>query len=221
MVKSQFPSISWHFFSVMMFCILYSIVFCYFHTQTVVANLVLCLLLEYSDFISAIADFDLSSGQTMCYLAEKLFIPFQLNDKDQASILGDSDPDLHYHSSFNQLISKCNYFLESSFNENYEKCKCSKNVFPVCHMNIRSMSKNIKEFETYLDLLKHKFTLIGLTETWLKESNCDLNGIKGYHLIEKHRESQGGGVAVALKNIWATLKDQIFLYLKVTWNLFS
>ena len=119
------------------------------------------------DFISAIADFDLSSGQTMCYLAEKLSIPFELNDKDQASFLGDSDPDLHYYSSFNQLISKCNYFLESSFNENYEKCKSSKNVFSVCHMNIRSMSKNIKEFETYLDLLKHKFTVIGLTETWL------------------------------------------------------
>ena len=88
---------------------------------------------------------------------------------------------------------------ESSFNENYEKCKSSKNVFSVCHMNIRSMSKNIKEFETYLDLLKHEFTVIGLTETWLKESNCDLYGIKGYHLIEKHRESQGGGVAVCIE----------------------
>ena len=33
-------------FSVMMFCILYSFVFCSFYTQTVVANLVPCLLLE-------------------------------------------------------------------------------------------------------------------------------------------------------------------------------
>ena len=66
-------------------------------------------------------------------------------------------------------------------------------------MNIRSMSKNIKEFDTYLDHLKHKFTVIGLTETWLKESNGDLYSLKGYHLIEKHRESQGGGVAVCIE----------------------
>ena len=67
-------------------------------------------------------------------------------------------------------------------------------------MNIRSMSKNIHQFETYLDLLKHIFTVIGLTETCLKDSNCDLYGIKGYHLIEKHRKSQGGGVAVCIKD---------------------
>ena len=72
--------------------------------------------------------------------------------------------------------------------------------FSLCHMNIRSMSKNIHQFETYLDLLKHRFTVIGLTETWLKDSNCDLYGIKGYHLIEKHRKSQGGGVAVCIKD---------------------
>ena len=35
-------------FSVMMFCILYFFVFFSFYTQTVVANLVLYLLLEYS-----------------------------------------------------------------------------------------------------------------------------------------------------------------------------
>ena len=134
------------------------------------------------DFLSAIADLTLTNGQSMSYLTEKLFIPFELNDKDQASVLCDSDPDLHYYNSFNQLISKCDYFLESSFNENYEKLRSSGNVFSLCHMNIRSMGKNIHQFETYLDLLKHKFTVIGLTETWLKESNCDLYGIKGYQI---------------------------------------
>ena len=66
--------------------------------------------------------------------------------------------------------------------------------------NIRSMSEYIHQFESYLDLLKHRFTVIGLTETWVKDSNCDLYGIKGYHLIEKHRKSQGGGVAVSIKD---------------------
>ena len=152
------------------------------------------------DFLLAISDLTLTNGQSMSYLTEKLFIPFELNDKDQASVLCDSDPDLHYYNSFNQLISKYDYFLESAFNENYKKLRSSGNVFSLCHMNIRGMSKNIHQFETYLDLLKHRFTVIGLTETWLKDSNCDLYGIKGYHLIEKHRKSQGGGVAVCIKD---------------------
>ena len=70
------------------------------------------------DFLSAIADFTLTDDQSMSYLTEKLFFPFELNDKDQASVLCDSDPNLHYFNAFNQLISKCDYFLESLFNEN-------------------------------------------------------------------------------------------------------
>ena len=70
-----------------------------------------------------------------------------------------------------------------------EKFRSSGNVFSLCHINTRSLSRKVHQFETYLDLLKHRFTVIGLTGTWLKHSNCDLYGIKGYHLIEKHRKS--------------------------------
>ena len=67
------------------------------------------------DFLSAIADLTLTNGQSMSYLTEKLFIPFELNDKDQASVLCDSDPDLHYYNSFNQLISKCDFLFLGVF----------------------------------------------------------------------------------------------------------
>ena len=51
-------------------------------------------------FLSAIADFTLTNGQSMSYLTEKLFIPFELNDKDQASVLiGDFDINLLNHDS--------------------------------------------------------------------------------------------------------------------------
>ena len=72
--------------------------------------------------------------------------------------------------------------------------------FLVVPYEYQKHEQNIHQFETYLDLLKHRFTVIGLTETWLKDSHCDLYGIKCYHLIEKHRKSQGGGVAVCIKD---------------------
>ena len=46
-----------------------------------------------------------------------------------------------------------------------------RGTFSVCHINIRSMNKNINHFESFLDLLDHDFTVVGLTETWLSE--CD------------------------------------------------
>ena len=39
------------------------------------------------------------------------------------------------------------------------------------------MKKNLSEFETYLQLLDNEFTVIGLTETWLNDSSCEIYGI--------------------------------------------
>ena len=50
-------------------------------------------------------------------------------------------------------------------------------------------------------MLKHEFTIVGLTETWLQNENDDLYCLNGYHFIGKHRVNRGGGVvAVCLKD---------------------
>ena len=125
-------------------------------------------------------------------MSDKIFVPFELNDKDH-SFFSDTDPDLHYYNSLSQLTYKCNYYLESSFNEDIRNHGLSSNVFSLCHVNIRSISKNLGSFENYLNLLDHHFTFVGITETWLKDSNCDLFGLTGYNMIESHRGTQGGG----------------------------
>ena len=54
-----------------------------------------------------------SPDKSLMYLSDKVSIPFELNDKDHSSILSETDPDLHYFNSFNQLRHNCNHFLQS------------------------------------------------------------------------------------------------------------
>ena len=54
------------------------------------------LISDENDFISAITDISGESHQSFCYLSDKLFMPFELNDKEHSSALCDIDPDLHF-----------------------------------------------------------------------------------------------------------------------------
>ena len=108
---------------------------------------------------------------------------------------------MNFFTSFNQIWAKCNYYLESSFNEDIAENKYVKNVFSVCQANIRSVCKNLNSLESYLNTLNHEFTIVGLTETWLQNENNGLYSLNGYHFIDKHRVNRGGGgVAVCLKD---------------------
>ena len=53
----------------------------------------------------------------------------------------------------------------------------------------------------YIVWLNVDFHVIGISEIWLKEDNCGLYDIPGYHCKEKHRPSKvGGGVAIYVNN---------------------
>ena len=129
-------------------------------------------------------------------------MPFEMNDKDHSSALCDIDPDLHFYQEFNQATVKCNYYLDTKFNEEITEPKGWTNFFlSLCHVNIRSARKNLGAFENYLNILKHEFTVIALTETWLNDNDCDLYGLSGYKVIGRHRVNRtGGGVAVCIRD---------------------
>ena len=109
----------------------------------------------------------------------------------------DLDPDLHYFNYLNQVLTSSNYYTESSFKEHVNKCAGAIESFSMCHLNIRSMSKN--SFQNYLDVIQYDITSIGLAETWLNVTDYYLYGSQGYHFIEQHRSSIGGGVALCIK----------------------
>ena len=126
---------------------------------------------------------------------------FKLNDKDHTSALCDIDPDLHFYQEFNQSTVKCNYYLETKFNDEISKPNGTKDVLSLCHVNIRSARKNLGDFENYLNMLNHDFTVIGLSETWLNDNDSDLYGLCGYKVIGYHRVNRaGGGVAVCVQD---------------------
>ena len=134
-------------------------------------------------------------------ISDKIFLPFELNDSDHQYGNDRIDPDLNYFRTFDQYISHYNYFVESSFNSEICKCSNTKQHFSMCHLNIRSIRKNLDCFKRLMDDLQHEFSLPGVTETWLKDDDCALFDIEGYNMVEKHRQNQsGGGVAIYIKD---------------------
>ena len=83
------------------------------------------------------------TSMSVTYLSDKLFLPFELNDKDN-SILGDPDPVLSFYI-MNQHVAQCNSYLDPCFNEHItKKVPGTKSGFTHCHVNIRSIRKNFE-----------------------------------------------------------------------------
>ena len=85
------------------------------------------------------------------------------------------------------------------------------NTFSLLHFNIRSLPKHFGDLTDYLELLTHKFTIIGLTETWLKPHNIDLFELKHYNSFHSCRENQSrGGVTFYIQeDIEFTVRDDL------------
>ena len=49
-----------------------------------------------------------------------------------------------------------------------------QDTFSIMHVNIRSINNKFDDFTEYLRSLDHKFSIIGLSETWLNDTtkNC-------------------------------------------------
>ena len=155
-------------------------------------------------FISEINNMDIDT-KTIESLSESLFNPLELNNDDIYSPLCDVDPDANYFNELNAHISQnCNYYYEHSFSTIIQtrfKNMIDPNVFSLCHINIRSMKANLTSFEICLQNLEFEFSVIGITETWLTDSNFDLYNINGFNFVETHRTGRsGGGVGIFLRN---------------------
>ena len=132
---------------------------------------------------------------------DKIFLPFDLNTNENLP-LHDADPDIQYYQAVcNNTLNSCEYHLEDSFNNMISKLDIKSRCFSLLHMNIRSIPKNISKLENYLHLLNHEFSIIGITETWLKDSTKELYSLDGYQPIHNCRPIRsGGGVSLLIKN---------------------
>ena len=71
------------------------------------------------------------------------------------------------------------------------------NDFSIFHLNVRSLVKNHEDLSPLLANIDHKFSVLAITETWIKDDDpYDLN-FDGYNSISNHRSDRtGGGVGL-------------------------
>ena len=70
------------------------------------------------------------------------------------------------------------------------------------HLNIRSLPKHFDDLISLLHSLNHNFSVIGLSETWLRSNSCmNQFNLSGYILLSQNRVDKiGGGVALYISS---------------------
>ena len=142
--------------------------------------------------------------------ANKLFNPFDLRDLEPNSPHFDIDSDIHYYNT-NQITSiySCKYFSADAFCK-YSRYKNLNNKgFFVFHHSIRRLPANKTNLNIIICSLQHNFSVIVLTETWLKSENVNFYQIGGYNAYHNIRLGEkGGGVSVCVKDSITCLKRE-------------
>ena len=148
------------------------------------------------DFLSTLAEnWDLCDSIPYEILKHQnqLFLPFDLNE-NFSSPLAEMDPDINYYNSqCNANLNSCDYYLENSFNKKVTELEIDDRAFSLLHSNIRSAVQNIDKLDSYLSTLNHKFSIVALSESWLKNHNHELYGLSGYRSEHQYRTHKGGG----------------------------
>ena len=113
-----------------------------------------------------------------------------------------NDPDNQYYNELlSNLTINCEYYTEDSFIKKMKLVSTDKTKFSLLHLNVRSIPKNFNNFLTYLETLQYQFSVIGISETWLKDHNVNCYFIDGYKSEHNYRkEKAGGGVSLFVKS---------------------
>ena len=155
---------------------------------------------NYSDLISAHGQFNniLSSSLPTKRYLDRLPSYYDL-DLFTLNIFLDRNSDSNTHYS----NTRCKYFSPHSFFE--QKRKFANNACPdsnisFIHTNIRSLKRNLENFQTHLlDELDFHFNIIGVTETRINSSseNLDFNpSILHYNFEHMPSPLSAGGVGM-------------------------
>jgi len=127
------------------------------------------------------------------------FNPFNLSAIDTYN--SDVDPDQIFFSLFN-VSNFCSFYNESQFND--LSVSMPSDTFSTFYLNIRSLSSSYNKFIHYLCLLKHDFSIIALSETWLTEASKDMFKLPKYNAVHYIRGNRsGGGVSLFIHEDYA------------------
>ncbi|XP_041463802.1 uncharacterized protein LOC121414811 [Lytechinus variegatus] len=99
--------------------------------------------------------------------------------------------------NFETILPSSKYFTIDKFKNGF----VNDNSFSLFHMNIRSINKNFDHLNILLQELATKFSVVGLSETWLSD-NSNLYSLPGYHnpIVNCRQNKTGGGVALFISS---------------------
>lgn len=131
-----------------------------------------------------------------------LFDPFEHLKLNDVKLPCDQyDPDIQHYSGSQNIDEVCNsnYYDNEEFNNMISDNSSRKLSF--YHCNVRSARHNSTNLSNYMMCLKHRFDIIGLSETWLNPIITDIGGFPDYVQVHKYREKKsGGGVSLLINN---------------------
>ena len=118
-----------------------------------------------------------------------------------ANIPDQIDPDCNFFNDLYDSFPTANQSLYYDY-DSYNKLITDNNkALNVMHLNIRSFYKHTDELETFLEILTETPHIIVLSETWLKDINCNTALITGYSAVHCTREHQNsGGISIYVRN---------------------
>ena len=73
-------------------------------------------IVDDTDFIAALFELSFTTADSLRYLSDKIFHPFEINIDDH-QVFSDIDPDVNFINSMSLYQNSCEYHLESSFND--------------------------------------------------------------------------------------------------------
>ena len=99
---------------------------------------------------------------------------FNLLDFQQIMDDEGNDSDLNFFNDDSEAVSWPYYTIDEF------SCVSNsllENSFSILQINIRSMNKNFEKLQEYLNVVKGKFSIIALTETWCNDDRADKNSV--------------------------------------------
>lgn len=136
-------------------------------------------------------------GDIACIICKNTRNHFQACD-DINSPLSSIDPDINSVQSFQ--ATNCKYYDYNFFQDITNDLWDQK--LTLYHVNARSLNSNFNNLLLSLRSVRHNFSVIGITETWLGNPNTlhTLYNIPGYNMEHASRQGRGGGVALYINS---------------------
>ena len=155
-------------------------------------------------FLKAISEISTSSDIIIRYHTEtKILNPFEINEdgSNLSEYRGDLDHDKCFFNHSHSILEACNYQTEQTLNNYVSRKGIFNSNFSLFHLNVKSVPAKFSQLLWYMENLADRFSVIGLTETWLKPSNIDAYVIDGNNHVGITRSNQqGGGVPLFVCN---------------------